>query len=70
MATNQVKKAFNHVKSLFPTVSILIYNNQGQWCFMDENFEALNFSNVDVSIFLLEDAVDSLKELPFIYQPN
>ncbi len=64
---NEVIEAFNHVKKHFPTVAIVIYNNQSQWQFMDENFDSFIFDDkIDVNI--LNDAADSLIELPFIYQ--
>jgi len=66
--TKEVLKAFEHVKSFHPNVSIVIFNKEGQWNYMDENFEGLDFSHDGINVSVLEDAVDSLKEFPFIYQ--
>ena len=61
-------KAFKHVKSIFPTLSIVIINRQGQWLYMDENFVPFNFENKNVDMGLLEDGADSITHTPFIYQ--
>jgi hypothetical protein len=65
--TQAIKKAFNHVKKKYPTVSIVIFDKNGQWLYMDENFNSFTFDEtIDVS--LLEDASDSTPFLPYIYQ--
>ncbi len=67
MSTPQIIKAFNHVKRFHPTVSIIIFDINGLWLYMDENFKPFVFSEkVDVGI--LEDASDSVPSLPYIYQ--
>lgn len=65
--TPQLKKAFDHVKEHHPTLSIVIFDKNGAWQYMDENFESFKFNNmIDVSI--LEEAADSIIKVPFIYQ--
>ena len=65
--TPELKTAFDHVKKFHPTLSIVIFDKQGKWQYMDEEFESFKFDDkIDVSI--LEDASDSIVELPFIYQ--
>jgi hypothetical protein len=61
-----VKKAFNHVKSFHPEVTMVVFNKYGQWQFMDDNFDAPTF-NEKIDMSLLEDACDSVIELPNIF---
>lgn len=66
--TKEIKKALEHVQSVFPEVSIVIFTTDGRWCYMTEDFGTPNFnisSVIDQSI--LEDAADSVEQLPFIY---
>lgn len=63
--------AFNHVREKHPTVSIVIFDRNASWCYMDENFNAFKFDeSIDTGI--LEAASDSIANsshpLPFIYQ--
>ena len=65
--THALKKAFNHIREKHPTVSIVIFDREGKWLYMDENFESFKFDDsIDVSI--LEEASDSIPVLPYIYQ--
>lgn len=66
--TKEVLKAFAHVKSFHPELNSVFFNREGQWHYMNEEFEGLDFSHDDMDISILEDAVDSLTELPFVYQ--
>lgn len=66
--TKEVLKAFAHVKSFHPNLNSVFFNREGQWHYMDDNFKGLDFSHDDMNSSLLEDAVDSIEELPFIYQ--
>lgn len=68
--TTEIKKAFSHVKSIFPTLSIVIFSKDGRWCYMDEDFKAFNFTGTDIDVSTLEEASNSVDELPYIYQPN
>jgi hypothetical protein len=65
--TPQVLKAINHVKVFYPKICLVVFNTQGLWQYMDENFESSTFGDeVDVSI--LEEAVDSLDTLPAVFE--
>jgi hypothetical protein len=66
---NLIAKAFDHVREHFPNVAIVVYNREGLWQYMDENFKSFNF-NDDIDVSILEDAVDSLTDVPYIYQPQ
>ena len=66
MLTKELEIAINHVKESHPTLSIVIFDKQGNWQYMDGNFEPFRFTNIDVSI--LEAASDSIESLPYIYQ--
>ena len=68
MNLSVVELALSHVREFFPNVSIVIYNTSGMWCYMDEDFDAPNFEDINIDIGLLESAADSLTKLPFIYQ--
>lgn len=61
--------AMKHVKSIFPSVTMVVFNNQGRWQYMDACFGSPKFDDrIDVSI--LEEAVDSIYEFPFIYDES
>lgn len=65
--TSELKKAIDHVKEFHPSLSMVIFNKEGQWQYMGEDFESFKFGDkIDVSI--LEAASDSIPYLPFIYQ--
>lgn len=65
--TLQLRKAFNHVKEKHPTVSIVIFDKNGAWLYMDEEFNSFEFDET-IDVGLLEDASDSVPVLPYIYQ--
>jgi len=65
---DKILLAFAHVQTFFPSVAIVIYDKNGQWLYMDENFESFNFIGCDIDVSILEDASDSIETLPFIYQ--
>lgn len=66
--TKAVLRAFSHVKSIHPTLSIVIFDKEGRWNYMNEDFKGFDFSHDDIDLSILEDAIDSLEEFPFIYQ--
>jgi hypothetical protein len=65
-----VKRAMEYVRLFHPEVCIVIFNKEGRWQYMDEDFNAPKFGKEMNDISLLEEASDSLTELPFIYQIN
>jgi len=65
--TLAVKTAFNHVKEKHPTLSMVIFDKEGKWQYMDEDFESFKFDE-SIDVGLLEDASDSIPVLPYIYQ--
>ena len=64
--TDEVKKAFFHVKSQFDDLTYLMIDVEGRWMYLTDDFDAPKFEDVDIGI--LEDAVDSLREFPAIFQ--
>lgn len=66
--TPQMKKAFDHVKSFFPSLSIVVVNVYGQWNYTDTNFNSFNFSDVDIDVSILEEGANSIQDTPFVYQ--
>jgi hypothetical protein len=68
--TKEVIRAFNHVKEFFPDVAIVIYSKDLYWCYMDRDFNVFSFTGKDINISILEEALDSIPDLPYIYQPN
>lgn len=67
--TPEVIKAFDHVKSFFPTVSMVVFDKDGRWQYFGEDYKPLKFKGKKIRYAVLEDAVDSLTTLPYIYQP-
>lgn len=67
--TNQVKKALDYVREFFPDVCIVAFNREGQWQYFTEDWFAPHFTDGMVEdIGILQDAVDSLSDLPAIFQ--
>lgn len=67
--TYQVVMAFEHVKRFYPDLSLVVFDLQGRWVFMDEYFRHIKFSD-DFDTSLLEEALDSIQNLPLVYQPE
>jgi hypothetical protein len=69
MITPELFLAFAEVKNHFPTLSIVVIDRHGKWCYMDEDFGAFNFGDkIDVS--LLEAASNSIQDTPFVFEPH
>ncbi|AZF88560.1 hypothetical protein TAC_0172 [Acinetobacter phage TAC1] len=54
-----VQKAFEHVKSFFPTLTSVEYDEICHWDFQERGWKSLNFGNVDIDIGILNDAADA-----------
>ncbi len=68
--TTELATALQEVKKHFPSVSIVIFNIQGQWNYMDENFTSFNFED-RIDFDILDDASNSIYNkfgYPYIYQ--
>lgn len=68
--TKELAKAFRKVKKHFPSVAIVVFNKQGQWNYMDENFRSFNFGN-KIDFDVLNDASNSVYNkygYPYVYQ--
>jgi len=63
-----VHKAVMHVKESFPDVRLVVFNRQGQWCYMGDDFYTPDFEGKDIDQAILEDACNSVKEFPFVYE--
>ena len=69
MIPKNVKIALDHVRSIFPEVSMVVFNTDTRWQYMDDDFNAPKFDDrIDVGI--LENAVYDLVELPCVFQLN
>jgi len=67
MENEKIIKALKHVQSVYPQVCMVVFSKDSKWQYMDEDFNAPVFDDrIDVGI--LEEAVDSIEVLPFIYQ--
>jgi hypothetical protein len=66
--TPQIVKAMEHVRSVFPTVCMVVFSKDGAWNYMDDCFNAPSFEGTGIDTGILEDARDSAPEFPFIYQ--
>lgn len=63
----QVRFALAHVREHFPKVSMVVFSSDGRWQYMSRDFDAPVFKKkIDVGI--LEDAVDSVEELPAVFE--
>lgn len=63
----EVIETFNYIKEIHPEVTTFIVNKEGKWLFCDNDFNAPKFL-WDIDISRIEETVDSIQELPFIYQ--
>lgn len=72
--TKEVIIAFNHVKKFFPTLSLVFFTIDDKWCYMNEELEYFNFDEIKsdekIDVNILQDAMDSIETLPYIYQPQ
>ena len=59
----KVQKALRHVNSLYPEVNQVFFGTDQRWLFCGEGFETPKFGK-EVDVSLLEEAADSLIELP------
>jgi len=56
-----VKIAFDHVRSIYPIVSMVVFNREGRWIYTNDDFDIPTFDDrIDVGI--LEDACDSVAD--------
>lgn len=66
-----VRKAIEHVRSLYPGVCMVVFNDMTRWHYMDDDFYAPKFGedgqpSPDQSI--LEAAADAVPSFPAVYQ--
>lgn len=55
----EVQQAFEHVRSFFPEVTSVAYDEDCRWCFMTDDLNAPSFCGVDVEDSILEAAADA-----------
>lgn len=64
----KILDALNHVHSLHPDVTHVVYTSAHKWVYMDEDGIAPAFDkNGEVDIGLLEDASDCIEQLPCVF---
>jgi hypothetical protein len=67
--TPEVQAALVHVRQHFPEVTTVFYGCDGRWLFTsDDAAESPSFEGVDIDVGLLEDAADSVDELPAAFR--
>ena len=64
----EVLAAFNEVRKKFPEVCIVVFISKTEWGYMDEYFVPPDFSHSQVSLSVLEEAVNSLSEFPVVFE--
>ena len=67
-APDAVVKAFNHVKSYIRETEYVIYDGVFKWLYADSEMKGVDFKQYPIDISLLEDAADSLENVPAIFQ--
>lgn len=55
-------KAFAHVSQYYPNVCFVVFNPEGRWQYMDENFKAPIFDG-KINVSILEEAADEVDNL-------
>lgn len=64
----KVLVALDHVRGFYPEVTTVIFNKQGRWQYVDDDFDAPGFFAHSIDFNILQDAVDSVKSLPAVFQ--
>ena len=59
--TKEVETALNHVRSVFPEVTTVLYTRNHQWLYMDDDGETPAFTKA-IDVGLLESALNSLDD--------
>lgn len=62
----KAKEALQHVASHHPEVHSVVYGPDGRWLYFGDAFESPTFGD-EIDIGLLEDAADSLDDLPAVF---
>ena len=65
--TPQVDKALKHVREYYPDVTTVVFNKYATWQYFTDEFKAPTFGN-EIDVRILNEAVDSLDELPAVFQ--
>lgn len=60
--------ALDHVRTVFPHVTMVVYNKQGEHQYMSDHFEQPTFDE-RIDLTLIEDACDAVPTLPFVFHP-
>ena len=64
----KIIEALNHVKSVHPEVTIVIFTNDGTWLYLNDDLSIPVFDLNTINTSVLEAAADSVPYLPFIHQ--
>jgi hypothetical protein len=55
----EVQNAFAHVREAFPNVTVLMYNEDCQWAFINSDGTAPSFEGANIQLPILEAAADA-----------
>lgn len=69
-ASHIIKEAFDHVKNYHPNINLMVFNREGKWLCMDDDYDTPEFSQ-DIDTTLLHRAADAAYKafgLPYVYQ--
>lgn len=55
----EVQAAFAHVREAFPNVTVLMYNEDCQWAFINSDGTAPSFKDACIQLDILEAAADA-----------
>lgn len=64
--TNEIKKAFDHVRAHHPATTLVVFNKYGQWRYMNDNFVPPVFGD-EIDSGILENAADSVESFPAVF---
>jgi hypothetical protein len=65
--TSQIINAIKHVQHFHPEVNTVVFNKQCQWLYCGDDWVIPEQFDDAIDVGILEDAADSVKELPSIY---
>ena len=67
----RILTAIEHVRSVFPICSMVVFNSDCRWQYMGEDFQSISFKYNEIDMGILEAAADAAFEettLPCVFQ--
>lgn len=63
-----INLAFEEVQRVFPAVTTVTFDEHGRWVYLTDSDEAPSFDNTNIDMDLLDDASNSVLDLPATFK--